>query len=430
MAEYLVLRISDGIDAPAYWIAVDSDGRRLGPPVSGTLDEVAGDIHERIVIVLVPSADVLTTTTDIPIKGGDKLQAALPYALEESLADDVDKLHFAAGNRRSSGRVPVSVVDRGLLEGWLDRLQQAGIEPASMVAETYGLARIPGTISLLLAEDQVLVNDGADVEIVLQGFSPGDALATIGAFDDESDASDEDAAADDKGLSPLSMPKHVLVYCEAADEEKYQHDWIAMRHELGSLDIKLLADGVLPRLAATVATGAGINLLQGRFARKTDYSGLFQPWKYAAILLLALSTLMVGAKVVDIYNLKNQLSGIQQEFLVEYQQFVPGARLPSDPLPAVQSLLARTGSTESPQVFLQSLMQLSAAIQQNRSAAIEAISFRAGVVDVRLTAPDVSTLDNIQRAIGQSGQFSATIKSTDRDDDKVTSRIQIQAGGA
>ena len=139
---------------------------------------------------------------------------------------------------------------------------------------------------------------------------------------------------------------------------------------------------------------------------------------------------MVGAKVVDIYNLKNQLSGIQQEFLVEYQQFVPGARLPSDPLPAVQSLLARTGSTESPQVFLQSLMQLSAAIQQNRSAAIEAISFRAGVVDVRLTAPDVSTLDNIQRAIGQSGQFSATIKSTDRDDDKVTSRIQIQAGGA
>ena len=132
MAEYLVLRIADGVDAPAHWIAVDSGGRRLGPPVTGPLDEVAGDIHERSVIVLVPSADVLTTTTEIPIKGGAKLQAALPYALEESLAEDVDKLHFAAGNRRASGRVPVSVVDRELLEGWLERLQHAGIEAASI----------------------------------------------------------------------------------------------------------------------------------------------------------------------------------------------------------------------------------------------------------------------------------------------------------
>jgi type II secretory pathway component PulL len=93
-------------------------------------------------------------------------------------------------------------------------------------------------------------------------------------------------------------------------------------------------------------------------------------------------------------------------------------------------LLAGSGSSQSPQVFLRSLEQLSHAIRQNRSASIRAISFRAGVVDIRLTAPDVSTLDNIQRAISQNGQFKATIQSTDQDGDKVSSRIQIQAGGA
>lgn len=428
MPEYLVIRVGGSVDAVAEWIAVDANGARRGPPMSGSLTEASADVGERDVIVLVPSADVLTTTVDMPIKGGAKLQAALPYALEEFLADDVDQLHFAAGTRRSSGRVPVSVVNSEKLQQWLSWLKQAGIEPVSIVADIYGLARIPGTISLLVAEQQIVINDGSDTELVMEGVSPGDALAAIGAFDDgTTDSSDH---GDDDEVTTLGLPRHVLVYASPEAEERYQHDWIAMRQELDSLDVKLLDDGVLPRLAVTVATGAGINLLQGEFGRKADYSGAFRPWKYAAMLLLALCVVGIAGKGVGYYSLKNQLETVQQQFLVEYQQLVPGAAMPRDPAAAVRSLLARSGSAQAPQVFLSSLEQLSQAIKQNSSASIQAISFRAGVVDIRLTAPDVATLDNIQRTIAQNGQFKATIQSTDQDGDKVNSRIQIQAGGA
>ena len=428
MPEYLVIRVGDSVDAVTEWIAVDANGARRGPPMSGSLTEASADVGERDVIVLVPSADVLTTTVDMPIKGGAKLQAALPYALEEFLADDVDQLHFAAGTRRSSGRVPVSVVNSEKLQQWLSWLKQAGIEPVSIVADIYGLARIPGTISLLVAEQQIVINDGSDTELVMEGVSPGDALAAIGAFDDgTTDSSDH---GDDDEVTTLGLPRHVLVYASPEAEERYQHDWIAMRQELDSLDVKLLDDGVLPRLAVTVATGAGINLLQGEFGRKADYSGAFRPWKYAAMLLLALCVVGIAGKGVGYYSLKNQLETVQQQFLVEYQQLVPGAAMPRDPAAAVRSLLARSGSAQAPQVFLSSLEQLSQAIKQNSSASIQAISFRAGVVDIRLTAPDVATLDNIQRTIAQNGQFKATIQSTDQDGDKVNSRIQIQAGGA
>jgi hypothetical protein len=74
--------------------------------------------------------------------------------------------------------------------------------------------------------------------------------------------------------------------------------------------------------------------------------------------------------------------------------------------------------------------QLSNAIGQNEQARVQAISFRAGVIDLRITAPDVSTLDNVQRVIGESGQFSASIQSTDQDGDTVNSRIQIQESGS
>lgn len=425
MAEFLVIRIGERTDHLAQWIAVDSTGARRSPPLTGPLSEAGSDIGDRQVIVLVPGTEVLTTSVDIPVKGGSRLHAALPYALEDQLAEDVDQLHFAAGTRRSSGRIPVAIVSRVRLAEWIACLTDCGIQPSAMISDNYGLARIPGTISLLVAEGQVMINDGADVELVMQGVSPSDALVAIGALDGNADGDDRES---NQAASP-AMSRHVLVYCEAEDEEKYQHDWLAIRNEMESVDVNLLSDGVMPRLAVTVASGAGVNLLQGDFGARTEYAGLLRPWRYAAILLLALGVVGIAAKATDLYVLQRQEAELKQQFEAEYRQIAPGAPAVEDPARLVASLRARLGTSDTPPLFLQSLEQLSRALQQNREARIAAISFRAGVVDIRLSAPNVSTLDKIQRGISESGQFEAAIKSTDQDGDGVSSRIQIKASG-
>ncbi len=425
MAEFLVIRIGERADHLAQWIAVDSTGARRSPPLTGPLSEAGSDIGDRQVIVLVPGTEVLTTSVDIPVKGGSRLHAALPYALEDQLAEDVDQLHFAAGTRRSSGRIPVAIVSRVRLAEWIGWLTDCGIQPSAMISDNYGLARIPGTISLLVAEGQVMINDGADVELVMQGVSPSDALVAIGALDGNADGDDRES---NQAASP-AMSRHVLVYCEAEDEEKYQHDWLAIRNEMESVDVNLLSDGVMPRLAVTVASGAGVNLLQGDFGARTEYAGLLRPWRYAAILLLALGVVGIAVKATDLYVLKRQEAELKQQFEAEYRQIAPGAPAVEDPTRLVASLRARLGTSDTPPLFLQSLEQLSRALQQNREARIAAISFRAGVVDIRLSAPNVSTLDKIQRGISESGQFEAAIKSTDQDGDGVSSRIQIKASG-
>jgi general secretion pathway protein L len=225
------------------------------------------------------------------------------------------------------------------------------------------------------------------------------------------------------------MPRHLLVYCEPGIDERYELDWMAMRNELESVDVNLLPDGVMPRLAVTVATGAGVNLLQGEFGRKTEYTGLLQPWKYAAMLLLGLFVVAVAGKAASYYALARQEAAYRQQFNDEYQRVAPGAPAVEDPASVVASMRARSGRTAAPQVFLQSLEHLSRALAQNDEARIDAISYRAGVIDIRISAPDVPTLDNIRRAIGESGRFTASIQSTDQDGDKVNSRMQIQARG-
>ena len=101
-----------------------------------------------------------------------------------------------------------------------------------------------------------------------------------------------------------------------------------------------------------------------------------------------------------------------------------------DPVNAVRSIRQGLGAGSGPQVFLPSLRHLSAALAENSQARVETISYRAGVIDVRLTSPDVATLDKIQKAVSASGDFQASIQSTDQVGDAISSRLQIREAGS
>lgn len=419
MAGFLVIRLDSDDSSQSSWIAVDGDGTRRGPPAEGALADAARHVGDRTVIVLVPATEVATLSVNLPARGA-RLEAALPYALEDQVADDVENLHFAAGARRDNGELPVAVVARSKMAEWLAVLEDAGIQATKIIPENNGLALIPNTLSLLVAEGQVMFNDGDNVEFIMQGVRPSDALAAAGVL------------ADSAGDSDSGASRHLLVYCEPADEQQFEHDWNALRHELDSVDINLLPDGILPRLAVTVANGVGINLLQGEFGEQTAIGELFRPWRYAAALLLGLVLLGIAGKSVDNYRLALEESALKEQFITEYRQIRPDdTRDITDPLGMVNSVRRSLGGSDVAfQVFLPSLQQLAQALQQNPSADIEAISYRAGVVDVRLSAPDVATLDSIQRSVSASSRFKASIQSTDQVGDKVNSRIQIVEDGS
>jgi general secretion pathway protein L len=383
------------------------------------LAEAAPLVQGRPVIALIPATEALTTTVNLPARSGSKLNAALPYALEEQVASDVDTMHFAAGDRRESGIRPVAAVARAQLDGWLARLEEVGIVPWKLIPENYGLARIPGTMSVLVDDDCIFFNDGEDTEFVMQGANPSDALVAAGKL---ADRTDDDAPPEPSG--------HLIVYCNAADEERLSHDWIALRHELHSVDINLLADGALPRLAVTVASGQGVNLLQGRYGPKADYGSWLRPWSKAAILLLTLVIIGFAGKGVDYYRLTQEEAALRAQFTQEYLQFNPNASTDIvDPMAIVNSMKRSLGTGTAPQVFLPSIRELATAMQQNAEAKVEAVSYRAGVVDIRVISPDVETVGNIQKALSASGRFVASIQSTDKVADRINSRIQIREAG-
>jgi general secretion pathway protein L len=418
MTEYLVIRLSTDKNAQATWMVAGSDGTRRGVPKAGPLEDAAHEAGDRPVIVLVPAAHTSTLSVDLPARGA-RLRAALPFAMEDHVAGEIEDLHFAAGERFASGRLPVVVVAHARMQDWLERLQESGISPARLVPENHGLPYVPNTLSMLASEGQLMFNDGSELEFVMQEVRPVDALTAAGVLD-----TDEPEGA--------ALPRHLLVYCGSEDQQLFESDWTALRQELDGVDINLLADGVLPRLAVTVASGAGIDLLQGRYGEKTDVGAVLRPWRYAAALLLVLGIVGLAGKGVDYFRLAAEESALKEQFAVEYRKIRPndtGEVL--DPMGTVVSIRrALGGAASADPVFLPSLQQLALAIRDNEAAAIQAISYRAGVVDVRLTAPDVATLDRIRQSVSESARFTASIQSTDRIGDRVNSRIQIREAGS
>ena len=157
MAEFVVIRLGRDHDPMVEWIVADDNGTRLSQPMRGALVDAAPQVQGRPVIVLVPATEALTTTVNLPARGSARLNAALPYALEEQVAVDIETMHFAAGDKRDSGLRPVAAVSRGQLDTWLAQLGEAGIVPWKIVPENYGLARIPGTMSVLIDDDCIYV---------------------------------------------------------------------------------------------------------------------------------------------------------------------------------------------------------------------------------------------------------------------------------
>ena len=431
MADYLVLRLPHDHWKRTEWVVVDGNGSRKSDVTEGTLEDAAAAAAELPVIALVPGSDVVTATVDLPIKSGAKLRSAIPFALEDQLAADVEDLHFATGKHLDSGLLPVAVVASDTIEEWIGRLHENDIYPSRVVADYEGVQRMPNTISMIATGDSIMLNDGAELEFSIEGVQPSDALALAGLLDDPG-AAEDDGDTDDAG--DAGRAKHLVAWCDPDEAERYAHDWNALRNELDSVDVNVMPDGAFPRLAATVAAGAGVNLLQGPYGRRTEFAAVFRPWRIAAAMLLAVFVLGLVGKGVDYVRLARQQAALESQYMALYQTLRPGdTRVPADPIGTAESVLRQViGSGQQPnEVFLPSLMQLADAIVANREANVSALSYRAGIIDVRLSAPDVATLDKIQKAVAESGRFSASIQDTSQDDaGRINSRIQIREAGS
>lgn len=409
MTETLVIRLRSTEDAPASWLIIDGNGARSGPVVNGPIGDALTLAQARRTVILLPATDITLAEPDLPpVRGAARIAQAVPFALEEQLASDLENLHFAVGARNpAASATPVAIVARSVLDRWQAVWEAAGIHPDAAYAESSLVPSAPNATVLVLDEGTLHVRRPGSVAYALDALSLTTAL--------------------DLALAPSTEGgEHVTFYAGTVDYESNKDVIEGLRERTATLQVKLLPDGVLPLLAAQLPTARAVNLLQGTYAPPSSLGPRLRQWRVPAALAAATLLVFLGSQAVKLWQLRQAEQKLNAEIAQTFESILPGQPM-VDPRAQVQGVLARAGAGAGG--LLPAVSVLAQAMAQVPSSHVEAMNFRGGVLELRLVAPSVEALDGIRQAMSSRGA-QVDLQSTNPRGGQVEGRLNVRLGAA
>lgn len=278
------------------------------------------------------TSDVFVAAVDAPRMPEAKLRLALPNLLEERLLSDPADCHFAFTPHARSGttttiasapKLPVAVIDRGLLTRALDALSEAGYRPRAAYSEIYVVpAPAAGVLSVRLDRGRGIARSGKH-----DGF----------AFE----------------FDGASVPAPLLLAVRQLGIKRVQ----AYGRDAGKLVQFAEALGVAveasQREVDVAATESAVNLLQGAFAPGGLLGSLSLPKLTIAKLKVPLiwsgvaaATFVVGLNAYWL-KLESEVKAIRTQMETAFRSAFPDATAVVDPVLQTQrqlgALRARAG---------------------------------------------------------------------------------------
>jgi len=409
MTENLLLRLPDG-DRQASWLVVDAFGNRLGQIQSGTLTEAAPIANGRRLCVCVPGSTVMLLHADIPSNNAQKILQAVPYALEDKLAEDVDTLHFAVGARDAQGYT-VAVVSRSRVQQWLNQLSTAGLTAAELIPDMLALPVREHTLVLVPDDRQILARfpDGA-------GITAETSLMPLMIRRHLSD------------LPTSENCTHALVY--AADETISPE----IRDMLASLKLETayrpLKGGAIALMASAVRDSRAINLLQGEFGQHSGTTEHWRRWRIAASLLAALCLVFIAQQLVSEFGLRHEAASLNAQVAALFHQALPEVTHMVDPeVQMKQRMIQLTGGGANTAGFLAMLTTLGKVLQSQNGVQLQSFSYHDGNLQLQVQAGSIDVLNNVKSTLTQNSSLHVEMDSLNSSSGITTGRLTISGDG-
>ncbi|MEW6766160.1 MAG: type II secretion system protein GspL [Pseudomonadota bacterium] len=170
------------------WV-METDGRlQSGEASAAGLPRLSPPGRTRL---LLPGDWVTHAQTTIAAKNPRLIAQALPFALEEQLAEDIEQLRIAHGPRAPDGRLEARIIRRATLDALLADLAEAGIQPDGVFSELDALPHpaqgwttlaLPGLALARAADGQALALEANLLTPLLNGANIVELTAPEGPW--------------------------------------------------------------------------------------------------------------------------------------------------------------------------------------------------------------------------------------------------------
>lgn len=299
MAETLFIRLGSQAQEAIQWLVYSTAEQEI--IASGELghaqklNELTEKAQQRQVKVIVPSSDVLLKSLTVPGKSTRAIMQAVPYMLEDDLAQDVEQLFFAfndAGTNEQGENCFTAIVERAQMQLWQSWLADAGIVATSIVPEVLLMPMAEqGWSAIALAEH----NESAVV--VRQGVWTGFTLDPI----------------------TWQMQCQAL----ASDEEAVEIDAYSALPYDDKLNLNKMPEELPLALMAKQYTKVSFNLLQGEFKVKSQHGAVLKNWLLVAGFAAFALLLTFAYKGAQLWQVNSQLAQVEQDIVATYKKAFP-----------------------------------------------------------------------------------------------------------
>ncbi|MGD2084283.1 MAG: type II secretion system protein GspL [Chromatiales bacterium] len=384
------------------WLTLDGSGGVAAGPATGSLEQAAEVAPGRQVIWLVGSEDIRIEQREIPARSRKQLAQAIPYALEDELAEDVAELHFAFA--ADGDRVSVAVVRRALLRGALERLGSAGISPARAIPDCLAVPLEEGRWSLLVDQDRVLLRNGPRSGMVC-----------------------------DPAMLSLVLSSALAETPEESRPDGLRLWECASGTELPELPLETEAEtcvSALEAMAAGLTPQGGIDLLQGEFSAHERQARQLRRWWPVAAMLAVGAILAMVDKGLEVNRLERRQALVSERIQEVFRETFPDASRVVDARVQMEQRLSALRSEQGDERgFLGMLADAVEPLESQPGIQLKGVEFRNQVLELNLAAGDVQQLDALRQALEAGGTARAEIQSVNVEGGRVAARIRIRGGG-
>ncbi|NQZ20819.1 MAG: type II secretion system protein GspL [Colwellia sp.] len=321
MAEKLYIRLGSNAQSTVQWLIFNDDEE--GIIACGELTQASELIQltekakHREVVTFVPSSDLVLKSLKVPSKSVKAMRLAVPYMLEDELAQDVEELFFAYSDINVNGtdnNCFVAVIEHIQLELWQSWLVNAEIHCKKILPDVLAmpLPNDENTASAIVLGDQVLVRYGQ-----WQGSAVDVNTWTLISQSLAKDQSvDKDDSTQEKPDSS-SGEQQKMFTLNAYSKLPESNTGIAINPMPEELPLALLATTL------SQDKKQKFNLLQGEFKIKEQRSPAITSWFWAAGFAGVALLLNVGIKGAELIQLNNQQAQLEQQIVTTYKQAFP-----------------------------------------------------------------------------------------------------------
>ena len=361
------------------------------------------------VVLLVPSALVLNINCQVPGKNASQVRRALPFAVEEFVATDIEAMHVAAGDISRGGMIRSQVVDREILDNWLSALHGIEVRPGFAFSEAEMLPCSEGHSTLLFDDDEVLMKnvesaaciDTENLEFVLGSFV---------------EASGEDAV-----IEVVNGKVDPIAVAQLPPDIEFTNTPL----EAGQSVLSYLA-GLWN--AKSGSANNTINLLQGEYAVRMSAEGKTSRWRMVGMLAAGwFGIAMIALAAKGLYS-DGAAGGLKAENESLYKDIYPETqRIPPNIQRDVQSRMGGSGSAGAS--FVPLIGRLTAHI--NKDIKVRSFNFQGtrDELSTELIVSGFDTLDKLKEQLTQDN-LTVEISSADQQSDGVHARLRLRTGNA